>query len=54
MRLYEFTDPRRYLLPKNNAADLVKRSKNIKTADTNDTVRNTKEKPEIKNHKDIL
>jgi hypothetical protein len=33
MRLYEFTDPTKYLLPEPKAADFVKQSKNITTAD---------------------
>ena len=37
MRLYEFTDPRQYLLPETDAADLVKQGENIRTVDTTDT-----------------
>jgi hypothetical protein len=33
MRLYEFTDPSEYLLPETDAGDVLKPSKNIKTAD---------------------
>jgi hypothetical protein len=51
MRLYEFTNSTKYLLPKANAADLVKPSN--KTADTTDIAdRHLKKKPSIKNSMD--
>jgi hypothetical protein len=34
MRLYEFTDPAKYIPPKTDAADLAKQRKTITTADT--------------------
>jgi hypothetical protein len=54
MRLYEFTDPNRYLLPKTDAGDRLKQRKNIKTANTADTVRRLSEKLETKKPKGIL
>jgi hypothetical protein len=45
MRLYEFTNPTKYLLPEADTADLVEQSKNITTADAGgDAVRRLKKK----------
>jgi len=49
MRLYEFTNPTRYLQPEAHAANLRNQSKNAKTADTTDIAdRYLKKKPSTK------
>jgi hypothetical protein len=49
MRLYEFTDPTKYLLPETDAADLVKQSKNIEAVDTTGNANpRSKKRPETK------
>jgi hypothetical protein len=48
MRLYEFTNPTKYL-PEHDTADLAKQNNQIKTADADDdAVRRLKKKSEIK------
>ena len=50
MRLYEFTNPTKYLLPEIDAADLLKQSENFLIDDTTDDAkRHLKKKPESKN-----
>jgi hypothetical protein len=47
MRLYEFTDPHKYLLPETDAAEVLKQSN--KTADTRDNAdRLSRQKPKTK------
>jgi hypothetical protein len=49
MRLYEFTNPTKYLPPGTDAADLLKQSKNIETADAADIADpHLKKRPETK------
>jgi hypothetical protein len=46
MRLYEFTNPRQRLLPETNATDVLKKMRDIKTADgTDDADLHLKKKP---------
>ena len=55
MRLHEFTDPTKYLLPPSDAADLLKQSKNIATAaSTNIADRQVRKKPETEKSTDTL
>jgi hypothetical protein len=55
MRLYEFTDPTKYLLHETDAADLVKQGKNIETADAGDeAARLLRKKSETKKLTDTL
>jgi hypothetical protein len=48
MRLYEFTDPNKYLLPETRTADLVEQIRNVETDDKPDTVRRRPKKLAIK------
>jgi hypothetical protein len=55
MRLYEFTEPTKYILPETDATDLVKRNDDSKAADTtNIAERHLREKPSTKRLSDRL
>jgi hypothetical protein len=55
MRLYEFTDPTKYLLLETNVTDTLKQSKNTRTADAaDDASHHLKKKPSTKTLSDRL
>jgi hypothetical protein len=55
MRLYEFTDPTKYLLPESDAIDLLKIIGNLKTSDTaDDAVRRLRKRPEAQKPSNTL
>jgi hypothetical protein len=55
MRLYEFADPTKYFSPDIDTANLVKHSKNIRTADAaDDALRCLRKRPETNKPKNTL
>jgi hypothetical protein len=55
MRLYEFTDPQKYLLPKGNARDLLRPTENVLANDeADDVAHQLRKKPSTKRRSDRL